>query len=555
MVELAMSDPAAELTLLRAALVTLEARAMAAEIELSATRVELIQHKAVVSTSEAVIAALKLDIAILKREQYGRSAERTARLLDQMEFQLAEMEIAATEDAIRAEQTAAKTTKIEGFERRHPVKKPFPAHLPRERVVIDSPSACTCCGSGRIVKMGEDITETLEVIPREWKVIQTVREKFTCRDCEKISQPPTPFHPVSRGWAGPNLLAMIAFEKFGQHQPLNRQAERYAREGVDLSLSTLADQLGAVTETLRPLQLLIEAHVLAAERLHGDDTTVPLLARGGTKTARLWTYVRDDRPFSGTAPPAVFFRFSTDRGGEHPTAHLKGWKGILQADAYAGYNKLYDPTRLPGPVASALCWSHARRKFFELADVEGNIRKGKSPKEISPIAFEAVQRINALFDIEREINGQDPATRLEVRQRLSAPLVADLEHWLHNQRALLSKHAKVAKAIDYLLSPGHWPGFTLFLNDGRVCLTNNAAERALRGVALGRKSWLFAGSERGGQRAAFMYSLIGTAKLNNVDPQAWLADVITRISDITVSRLPELLPWAWKTETSQVKAA
>jgi transposase len=555
MVEVAMSDPTAELTLLRAALVVLEARAMAAEIELSAAKVELIQHKAVVSTSEAVIAALKLDIAILKREQYGRSAERTARLLDQMELQLAELEIAATEDTIRAEQTTAKATKIEGFVRRHPVKKPFPAHLPRERVVVDGPSACTCCGSGRIVKMGEDITESLEVIPRQWKVIQTVREKFTCRDCEKISQPPAPFHPVSRGWAGPNLLAMIAFEKFGQHQPLNRQAERYAREGVDLSLSTLADQLGAVTETLRPLQLLIETHVMAAERVHGDDTTVPLLARGGTKTARLWTYVRDDRPFGGTAPPAVFFRFSTDRGGEHPTAHLKGWKGILQADAYAGYNKLYDPTRLPGPVASALCWSHARRKFFELADVEGNIRKGKSPKEISPIAFEAVQRINALFDIEREINGKDPATRLEVRQRLSAPLVADLEHWLHSQRALLSKHAKVAKAIDYLLSPGHWPGFTLFLNDGRVCLTNNAAERALRGVALGRKSWLFAGSERGGQRAASMYSLIGTAKLNNVDPQAWLADVIAKISDITVSQLPELLPWAWKYAVPQVKAA
>ncbi len=236
--------------------------------------------------------------------------------------------------------------------------------------------------------------------------------------------------------------------KVAQHQPLNRQAERYAREGVDLSLSTLADQLGAVTETLRPLHLLIEAHVLAAERLHGDDTTVPLLARGGTKTARLWTYVRDDRPFSGTAPPAVFFRFSPDRGGEHPTAHLKGWAGILQADAYAGYNRLYDPKRLPGPVAPALCWSHARRKFFELADVEGNIRKGKSPKEISPIAFEAVQRINALFDIEREINTQYCATRLVARQRLSAPLVADLEGWLRNQGALLSKHAKVAKAID-----------------------------------------------------------------------------------------------------------
>jgi transposase len=255
--------------------------------------------------------------------------------------------------------------------------------------------------------MGEDITETLEVIPRQWKVIQTVREKFTCRECEKISQPPAPFHPTPRGWAGPSLLAMIAFEKYGQHQPLNRQAERYAREGVELSLSTLAGQLGAVTETLKPLHALIEAHVLAAERLHGgvpvcrgeapkirhggpdlrpsrpaggDDTTVPLLARGGTKTARLWTYVRDDRPFAGHAPPAVVFCFSRDRGGEHPALHLKGWQGILQADAYAGYNQLYDPTREPGPVTSALCWSHARRKVFELADIEGSPRSAAASR-------------------------------------------------------------------------------------------------------------------------------------------------------------------------------
>lgn len=403
--------------------------------------------------------------------------------------------------------------------------------------------------------MGEDITDTLEVVPRQWKVIQTVREKFTCRDCEKISQPPAPFHPIPRGWAGPSLLAMIVFEKFGQHQPLNRQADRYAREGVALSLSTLADQVGAVTELLTPLHALIEAHVMAAGRLHGDDTTVPLLACGGTKTARLWTYVRDDRPLGGTAPPAVVFSFSRDRGGEHPTGHLMGWQGILQADAYAGYNQLYDQKRPPGPVTSALCWSHARRKFFELADVESNIRKGKSPKEVSPIAFEAVKRIDALFEIERDINGKSPDERLEARQRLSAPLVADLERWLRGERALLSKHAKVAKAIDYLLSPNHWSGFTSFLKDGRICLTNNAAERSLRGVALGRKSWLFAGSERGGQRAAAMYSLIGTAKLNGIDPQAWLADVIARISDIPVSRLHELMPWEWNAATHQVKAA
>jgi transposase len=532
-----MSDAAPELARLRA--------------ELAATKAELARSEAVVSASEAMIAGLKLEIALLRREKYGRSAERAARLIDQLELQLEELETAASEDAVRAEQT----TKVTAFERRKPVKKPFPEQLPRERVVIEAPTICSCCGSSRIAKMGEDITETLEVIPRQWKVIQTVREKFTCRDCEKISQPPAPFHPTPRGWAGPNLLAMIVFEKFGQHQPLNRQAERYAREGVDLGLSTLADQVGAVTGLLKPLHALIEAHVLAATRLHGDDTTVPLLARGGTKTARLWTYVRDDRPFAGTAPPAVVFKFSRDRGGEHPSEHLTGWQGILQADAYAGYNQLYDPKRSPGPVTSALCWSHSRRKFFELADVEGNIRKGKSPKEISPIAFEAVKRIDALFEIERDLNGLAAAGRLDARQRLSAPLVENLESWLRGERALLSKHAKVAKAIDYLLSPDHWPGFTRFLEDGRICLTNNCAERSLRGVAIGRKSWLFAGSERGGHRAAVMYTLIGTAKLNGIDPQAWLADVIARISDIPVSRLHELLPWEWNAATPLVKAA
>ena len=543
-----MSEAASELEKLRAALAVAEGRA-------ATTEAKLAKASAVVSASEAMIKALKLEIALLKRDKYGRSPERTARLLDQLELQLEELVADSAEDATADNQAAEKTTKIAAFERRKPAKKPFPEHLPRERVVLDPPTTCSCCGSDRIVKMGEDITETLEVIPRQWKVIQTVREKFTCRHCEKISQPPAPFHPIPRGWAGPSLLAMIVFEKYGQHQPLNRQADRYAREGVELSLSKLADQVGAVTALLTPLKALIEAHVHAATRLHGDDTTVPLLARGGTKTARLWTYLRDDRPFGGAAPPAVVFRFSRDRGGEHPTTHLKGWQGILQADAYAGYNPLYDPGRQPGPVAPALCWSHARRKFFELADIETNVRKGKSAKDISPIALEAVRRIDTLFEIERGINGQPPEARLEVREQLSAPLVADLERWLRGERAQLSKHAKVAKAIDYLLSPNHWPSFTRFLDDGRICLTNNAAERALRGVALGRKSWLFAGSERGGQRAATMYTMIGTAKLNGIDPQAWLADVIARISDMPMSRLPELLPWNWAASEASVKAA
>ena len=540
-----MSGTASEIARLRAARAAAEARADAAESELA-------QARAVVSTSEAMIKHLRLEIAKLRREQYGHSSERRARLIDQMELQLEELEAAATEDEIAAEK-AAKTTQVAGFERRRPARKPFPDHLPRERVVVEAPTACSCCGSHRIVKMGEDITETLEVVPRQWKVIQTVREKFTCRHCETISQPPAPFHATPRGWAGPNLLATILFEKFGQHQPLNRQAERYAREGVDLSLSTLADQVGACAAALAPVHALIRDHVLGAERLHGDDTTVPLLAKGGTRTARLWTYVRDDRPFAGGAQPAALFHFSRDREMVHPNRHLAGWQGILQADAYGGYNDLYRDDRDPGPIESALCWSHARRKFFELADIKENVRKGKPAHDISPVALEAVTRIDALFDIERQINGLDAASRLAARQRLSRPLVEELHHWMHAERATMSRHNPVAKAIAYMFKADRWEAFTRFLEDGRICLTNNAAERALRGVALGRKSWLFAGSERGGDRAAFMYSLIVTAKMNDIDPQAWLADVLARLPDMTASQVPTLLPWNW--EPSKLRQA
>lgn len=540
-----MSDTASEIARLRAALAASEARAEVAESELA-------QARAVVSTSEAMIKHLKLEIAKLRRDHYGHSAERRARLIDQMELQLEELEAAATEDEIAAGK--AKTTAVAGFERRRPARKPFPDHLPRERVVIEAPAACSCCGSDGIVKMGEDITETLEVIPRQWKVIQTVREKFTCRTCEKISQPPAPFHPTPRGWAGPNLLAMVLFEKFGQHQPLNRQAERYAKEGVDLSLSTLADQVGACAAALAPIHALIRNHVLAAERLHGDDTTVPLLAKGGTQTARLWTYVRDDRPFGGGAPPAALFHFSRDREMTHPNRHLAGWQGVLQADAYGGYNDLYRGDRDPGPVLSALCWSHARRKFFELADIKENARQKKPAHDISPVALEAVKKIDAIFDIERQIHGLDIASRRDARHRLVRPLVEELHDWMRAEQGTMSKHNPVAKAIAYMFKKDRWDAFTQFLNDGRICLTNNAAERALRGIALGRKSWLFAGSERGGDRAAFMYSLIVTAKMNDIDPQAWLADVLARLPNTTVSRVPDLLPWKWQPSERQLAA-
>ena len=462
-----------------------EAR-LEAERQLTDARAAAANAQAEASSIEAFIAHLKLQIEKLRRELYGSRSERKARLLDQMELQLEDLEAGATEDEIAAEQAAARTQSVRSFERKRSGRKPFPAHLPRERVVVPAPECCPCCGSAKLSKLGEDVTETLEVVPRSWKVIQTVREKFSCRACETISQPPAPFHVTPRGFAGPNLLAMILFEKFAQHQPLNRQSERYRREGIDLSVSTLADQVGACTAVLKPLHGLIEAHVLAAERLHADDTTVPILAKGKTITGHIWTYVRDDRPFGGPAPAAALYYASRDRRHEHPEGHLAGFGGIVQADAYNGYNTLYDPARAGGGATSALCWSHARRKFFELADIATNARRGRHAAAISPIALEAVKRIDALFDIERAINGLSAEERLRVRQEQSAPLVAALEAWLRELRPGLSRSSGVIKPVDYMLK--RWERFTVFLDDGRICLTNNAAERALRGFALGRNT-------------------------------------------------------------------
>jgi transposase len=515
---------------------------------LLATLAELAVAKAMASEDQALIAHQRLRIAKLERQIYGQRSERSVRLIDQMELTFEELEAAATEDEIAAEQAAAKTTAVAGFTRKRPVERnTFPEHLPRERVVIASPTACDCCGGTRLRKLGEDVTQTLESIPRQWKVVETVREKFSCRDCEKISQPPAPFHVIPRGWAGPSLLAMILFEKFGQHQPLNRQVERYAREGVPISLSTAADAVGAACAVLEPLLRLVEAHVMAADRLHGDDTTVPVLALGKCDVGRCWTYVRDDRPFGGPDPPAAMFYYSRNRKGEHPQAHLANSSGILQADAFDGYAKLYEAGRTPGPIQEAACWVHARRPFFAMADLEENARRkaaGKKEIVISPMAIEIVRRIDALFEIERGINGQTADQRRAVRQALSAPLVADLQTYMREQGAKLSRGHDLAKAMNYMLK--RWPSFTRFLDDGRICLSNNAAERALRGIALGRKSWLFCGSDRGGQRAAAMYSLIVTAKMNDVDPQAWLADVLARIATHPAHRLGELLPWTWK---------
>jgi len=534
------SDLASALAALRAereARLRVEAERDVAQTEASNWQAEAAKAQAMLSDTEARIAHLELRIEKLKRELYGQRSERTARLIEQLELQLEDLVTTASEDELAAAAAAAKIQSVRSFTRKRPVRKPWPENIERERVVIEPPTTCACCGGSRLSKLGEDVTETLEEIPRRFKLIETVREKFTCRDCEAISQPPAPFHATPRGFIGPQLLATILFDKFGMHAPLNRQSTRFKAEGIDLPVSTLADQVGHGTFAVMPLFHLIERHVLAAERLHGDDTTIRILAKSKCTTGRIWTYVRDDRPFNGHAPPAAVYYASSDRRGEHPQKHLAAFAGILQADCYNGFEPLFDPHKKVLPITPAFCFAHARRGFFELADIEKNAREGKKGKPVSPIALEAVKRIDALFEIERAINGRSADERHAVRQEKSKPL-------LDRERETLSRSSEVLKPMNYMLR--RWADFARFIDDGRICLSNNAAERALRGIALGRRNWTFAGSQRGADRAAVMLTLITTARLNDVDPKAWLAEVLARIADLPASRLHELLPWEWK---------
>lgn len=485
---------------------------------------------------DAQIANLKLTIAKMKRDEHGAASEKSARLLDQLEMQLGELIATASEG-----DTASAIDRL-GLGAEDPVQKParrpLDEKLPRERVVHAAPCVCRHCGSGKIRRLDEKITETLEHVPATWKVIQHVREVFTCRECDKITETPAPSHPIARGRAGPQLLAEVLHNKYRAHLPLNRQRDLYAAQGIDLDVSTLADWVGACAATLAPIVKEIEKHVLAAERIHADDTTVPVLAKGKCDVARLWGYVRDDRPFGGSAAPAVLLHYSRDRGAEHPERHLASYSGLMQADAYSGYNGLYIDGRKPGRIIEAACWAHGRRKFFELAELQK-----------APVAIEAVRRIDELFAIERGINGKAPNERRAVRQARSRPLVDALEAWLRSERAKLSSKAPVAKAIDYSLK--RWRAFTRFLDEGRLCLSNNAAERAVRGIAVGRRNWTFCGSDSGGHRAAAIYTLIETCKLNNVDACAWLADVLARIADHPASKITDLLPWNWATHRTE----
>jgi transposase len=411
-----------------------------------------------------------------------------------------------------------------------PARRPLPEHLPREEVVHPAPCTCPSCG-GALRKIGEDVTETLDYVPGRFKVIRHRREKLACRVCDTVVQAPAPYHPIARGRAGAGLLAHIVVSKYDDHLPLYRQAEIFAREAVDLETSTLSGWVGAITAALAPLNEALAAEVMASETLHGDDTPVPVLAPGSgkTKTGRLWTYVRDERPFAGARPPAALFFYSPDRKGEHPRAHLENFTGVLHADGYAGFNGLFET----GRVIEAGCWAHVRRKFFDVHTATA-----------SPIAKEALDRIGQLYAVEATINRLPADHRRQQRQLRSKPIVEALAAWAEETAPKLSRKSELAIAFRYMRA--RWTALTHCFEDGRLSLDNNPAERAIRGVAIGRKNYLFAGSDAGGRRAAAMYSLIETAKLNGINPQAYLADVLARIADHPAKRVADLLPWNWQ---------
>jgi transposase len=480
---------------------------------------QALENHAELTASKQEIENLKLLILKLRRMQYGPSSEKLARHIDQLVLRLEDLETARASKPMTATM-AAITAK--------PVRQPLPAELPREIQTIEpKKNDCPDCG-GKLGRLGEDVSEVLEYEPARFKVIRTVRTKLSCTQCDRIVQEPAPHRPIARGLAGPNLLAHVLVSKYADHLPLYRQSEIYEREGVELDRSTLADWVGGASRTLEPLVDALKRYVLDGTKLHGDDVPIPVLAPGNgkTKTGRLWTYVRDDRPAASPEAPAVWFAYSPDRKSEHPANHLARFKGTLQADGFAGFNRLYGK----GAIVEAACWAHVRRKFNDLYEAHA-----------SPIAKEALERIAALYGIEKEIRGRPPDERLEIRKTRSRPLLESLQAWFKSSLSVLSKKSDVTTAIHYAL--GRWTQLLRYTTDGRLEIDNNAAERALRAVALGRKNYLFAGSDNGGERAAAIYSLIGSAKLNGLNPEAYLSHVFARIADHPISRIDDLLPW------------
>ena len=526
------SDPEA----LRALAISLQAALASRERELAARDAEL-------HAKTLHIEKLRATLALMKRARFGRSSER----IDQLELLIGDLGEAEAEHQAReaTTQSAGDRPPAKAGAPRPRGRQPLPAHLPRERLVHAPACACPACGSTRLTRLGEDEREVLDYVPSHFKVVVHIRPRMSCRACETITQVPAPSLPIERGRPGASLLAHVLVAKYCDHAPLYRQSAIYGRAGVELERSTLADWVGQAAFLLEPLAAAITRHVRAGAALHADDTPVPVLdpGRGKTKTGRLWVLVRDERPWGGPAPPAVTYLYSPDRKGEHARRLLEGCRGFLHADGYAGFNSLYEPDASgPAPLVEVACWAHSRRKLFDLHAATG-----------SAIAKEALARIAALFQIEAEIKGRAPEERRAVRQERTLPRLADLKDVLERALTSISRKSGLALAIRYSLS--RWPALGRFTGDGRLEMTNNSAERAIRPLALGRKNYLFAGSDSGGCRAAILYTLIQTTLLNGLDPEAYLRAVLARIADHPINRIDDLLPWALTTSATTAAAA
>ncbi|KAF0129134.1 MAG: transposase [Methylocystaceae bacterium] len=491
-----------------------------------------------------LIEKLKMQLAILRRARFGRSSEKLDRDIEQLELLIGDMEESDAENHARldrAEPSASTPPK------KPSVRAPLPDHLPLETIVHDAPCVCPTCGGTRFGRIGADEREVLEYVPSHFKRVRHVREKMSCRACETIVQALMPTLPIEKGRPGPALLAHVIVSKYCDHLPLYRQSDIYAREGIEIDRSVMAGWVGHMAALLEPLAERIARHVRSGSAIHADDTPVPVLdpGRGRTKTGRLWTAVRDERPYGSTAPPAAFYLYSADRKAERAHALLKGCRGHLHADGYTGFGGLYeaDPkTRAPAPLIEVACWAHARRKIY---DVHVATK--------SPAAAQVLAMIARLFAIEAEVRGKTPLERAAARREHAISILDELRAFLDATLAKISGKSDFAKAIRYATS--RWTALTRYIEDGHLEMSNNAAERAIRPLTLGRKNYLFAGSDEGGRRAAIMYTLIETARFNDVDPEAWLADIIARIADHPINRIDDLLPWKWREETPHAIAA